>query len=210
MSVKDRVKTYLDHIDMNISAFEKSINVSNGYVNSISKSIGIDKIENILENFPNLNIEWLLTGHGSMIKSNSSSPISSKIKTVPLIPIEAMAGWGNGEMQVMDYEAEHYVVPEFNDLNVDFMVRIKGSSMYPKYSSGDLVACKKIPLKTFFQWNKTYVLDTIQGAIVKRIMPSEEEDCISCVSENEKYPPFDLHKTDIYNLAIVVGAIRLE
>ena len=40
--------------------------------------------------------------------------------------------------------------------------------MQPKYNSGDLVACRVVPLGTFFQWNKVYVLDTEQGALIKR------------------------------------------
>ncbi len=89
---------------------------------------------------------------------------------IPLIPIDAMAGFGTGGVQVMDYDTQKYVVPEFTELNVDFMIRVKGSSMYPKYNSGDLVACKKLVLSDiFFQWNKVYVLDTDQGALIKRI-----------------------------------------
>lgn len=68
MSVKTRVKEFADNQNLSISAFEKSISASNGYVNSISKSIGLDKIETILEKYPKLNIEWLLTGNGSMLK----------------------------------------------------------------------------------------------------------------------------------------------
>lgn len=68
MSVKERIKIYLKSINLSITAFEESINVANGYVNSISKSIGVDKIELILENYPKLNLEWLLTGKGDMLK----------------------------------------------------------------------------------------------------------------------------------------------
>ena len=62
---------------MTVSAFEKSIGVANGYVNSISKSIGIDKVSLILEKYPNINIEWLLTGRGEMLKTKHTleSPI---------------------------------------------------------------------------------------------------------------------------------------
>lgn len=69
MNVRDRIKEFVKFTKIPISAFEKSILVTNGYVNSISKSIGIDKIELIIEKYPNLNIEWLLSGKGSMIKS---------------------------------------------------------------------------------------------------------------------------------------------
>lgn len=131
---------------------------------------------------------------------------------IPLIPIDAMAGWGAGAaVPVMDYDVDRYVVPEFIDLKVDFIIRVNGNSMYPKYSSGDLVACRKLGLGSFFQWNKVYVLDTSQGAIIKRIHPSDREGYIKCVSENEAYAPFEVHvEEEIYAISLVVGAIGFE
>lgn len=130
---------------------------------------------------------------------------------IPLIPSEAMAGFGQGESQFMDYHTERYVVPEFEELNVDFMIRVKGSSMYPKYSSGDLVACKKIPLTDiFFQWNKVYVLDTVQGPLIKRIHPGSDDRHITLISDNESYQPVALPISEIHAIAIVVGVIRFE
>ena len=128
---------------------------------------------------------------------------------VPLIPIEAMAGFGVGDVRVMNYDiTDRYVVPDFED--VDFMIRVKGSSMYPKYNSGDVIACKKLPLGTFIQWNKVHVLDTTQGAMVKRIKQSEKQDSWLLVSDNQAYPPFNIPKNDVRSIAIVVGVIRLE
>ena len=69
MNVKDRLKIFIEYNKLPVSTFEKSIKVTNGYVNSISKSIGIEKIELILELYPNLNLEWLFTGKGKMLKS---------------------------------------------------------------------------------------------------------------------------------------------
>ncbi|WPC10772.1 helix-turn-helix domain-containing protein [Riemerella anatipestifer] len=130
---------------------------------------------------------------------------------IPLIPIEAMAGFGAGDIQVMDYETSSYRVPEFTELKADFMIRVKGSSMYPKYSSGDLVACKKLYLSDiFFQWNKVYVLDTAQGAIIKRVKKGTDKEHILLVSENPNYDPFELHLSQVNALALVVGVIRLE
>lgn len=135
---------------------------------------------------------------------------STEYKGIPLIPIEAMAGFGSGNVQVMDYDTKSYVVPEFTELNVDFMLRVKGSSMYPKYNSGDLVACKKLSLNDiFFQWNKVYVLDTDQGALIKRIKKGRE-DHLMIVSDNPSYDPYELHLSQIHAIALVVGVIRLE
>jgi phage repressor protein C with HTH and peptisase S24 domain len=128
---------------------------------------------------------------------------------IPLISVNAVAGFGKGECQVMEYECERYVVPMFKE--ADFLIPVKGSSMIPKYNSGDVVACKSIPLDDiFFQWNKVYVLDTIQGALVKRIKKGSDAEHISIVSDNLQYEPFELHKSQVYAVAIVVGVIRLE
>ncbi|AUX17383.1 hypothetical protein [Flavobacterium columnare] len=69
MSVKNRLKDFIKSQNLTVSAFEKSINVSNGYVNSISKGIGGEDFMTILEKSPNLNINWLLTGKDEMLKS---------------------------------------------------------------------------------------------------------------------------------------------
>lgn len=128
-----------------------------------------------------------------------------------MIPIDAMAGFGTGDRQVMEYECDQYVVPEFSELRVDFLIRVKGSSMYPKYRSGDLVACKKLSLTDiFFQWNKIYVLDTEQGALIKRVQKGSSKDTITIVSENERYEKFELSLQKINAIALVVGAIRFE
>ena|SRR5690606_38273556 len=72
MSVKNRLKEYIKYKNMAISDFEKSINASNGYINSINKSIGLDKLSLLVEKYSNLNLEWLLIGKGEMIKSEES------------------------------------------------------------------------------------------------------------------------------------------
>lgn len=169
---------------------------------------------------------WIVCGEGNVLKSggrnkqvyegdtskaNLSEPNDTdliKEKGIPLIPIDAMAGYGGGEVQVMEYETERFIVPTFK--GSDYLINVRGSSMYPKYNSGDLVACKHLPLDTFFQWNKVYVLDTEQGVIIKRICKAENDEYVTIVSDNKSYDPFELHKSDIRSIAIVIGVIRLE
>lgn len=156
-----------------------------------------------------VNPEWLLTGRGEMLKRNPSIVKSSNdLNSIPLIPVEAMAGYGGGEMQIMEYEAERFIVPTFK--GADYLIGVRGSSMYPKYNSGDIVACKHLPIDTFFQWNKVYVLDTIQGPLIKRVCKGNDDDHILIVSDNSKYDPFQLHRSELNAIAIVMGVIRLE
>ena len=89
-----------------------------------------------------------------------------------------MAGAFTSDISVMEYECEHYIIPDFK--GADFLIRVKGDSMQPTYYSGDLVACQKISMSDiFFQWNKTYVLDTDQGPLIKRVLPSQNNNSTS-------------------------------
>lgn len=128
---------------------------------------------------------------------------------IPLIPASAMAGAFTSDISVMEYECEHYIIPDFK--GADFLIRVKGDSMQSTYYSGDLVACQKISMNDiFFQWNKTYVLDTDQGPLIKRVLPSQNNNSILIVSDNENYPPFELDKSQLHAIALVRGIIRLE
>ena len=75
MGVRERLKAYLKHNNISQSAFAEAIGASAGYVNAIAKSIGPDKIPIIKTIFTDLNIDWLLTGEGSMLK-NTDQPVS--------------------------------------------------------------------------------------------------------------------------------------
>lgn len=232
----ERLVKYIEYQGDTKYKFYKKTGLSNGFLDK-NRNIGSDKCEIISVYYPNLSLEWLITGKGDMEKPNMQDSLynESIIKSIrfsdetkntenlihslnepnseygiPLIPIDAMAGFGTGGVQVMDYDTQKYVVPEFTELNVDFMIRVKGSSMYPKYNSGDLVACKKLVLSDiFFQWNKVYVLDTDQGALIKRIKKGSEDNLL-IVSDNPAYEPYELHLSKIHAIAIVLGVIRLE
>ena len=129
-------------------------------------------------------------------------------KGIPLIPLEAFASPGEPHYDDI-HDLDYYIVNEFK--GCDFLIRIKGDSMSPRYASGDVVACKKIMEMLYFQWGRVYVLYTqSNGIMIKRLQPSEKEDCIRCVSDNEKYAPFDVPKSDIVSLALVNGLVSLE
>lgn len=213
--VLDRIKQYIDLKGISIAAFEKSVGMSNASFGKSLKNkgaIGTDKLENILSVYTDISPVWLLTGEGDMIK-DINKPVAHQAtheqEGIPFIPLSAMAGALTGEQTVLEYECERYVVPAFK--GADFLIQVKGDSMYPKYTSGDIVACQRVPMSgLFFQWNKPYVLDTAQGPLIKRIKPGNTEGNILIVSDNKEYDPFELPLSEIYAVALVVGTIRLE
>ena len=169
-------------------------------------------IELIFSKCEGVSAQWLLTGNGEMIKDDKrevAHQTENPKEGIPLIPFSAMAGALTGEQSALEYECERYVVPAFH--NADFLMPVKGNSMTPTYISGDIVACQRVPMTDiFFQWNKPYVLDTAQGAIIKRIKPGSDKDHVLIVSDNKEYDPFELPYKDIYAVALVIGLIRLE
>ena len=196
------------------SEFAEFLGVKQPTISTWRKRNTID-YDLIITKCNNIDANWLLTGEGEMLKSENTKTETSKeesVKGIPLVNATAIGGYGNNvfsfeERDVKDY----YVIPKFKHKQVDFMIEVEGSSMYPKYNSGDVVACRIIKERNFIQWNKTHVIATReQGIIIKRIKPSDTPNSLLMVSDNESYDPFNVPEEEIEGLAIVVGVIRLE
>ena len=227
-----KIQQIASHEGITIGAMERSIGASKGVLSrAITNGTDIQAkwLLSIVENYPQYSAEWLLTGEGNMLKteapcSGEAAPEGAKSKKtsgtkarkaekdtqgIPLIPLSAMAGAFTSDISVMEYECEHYIIPDFK--GADFIIRVKGDSMQPTYYSGDLVACQKISLQDiFFQWNKTYVLETDQGHLIKRVRRGTDDNHILIVSDNASYEPFELDRAQLHAVALVRGIIRLE
>lgn len=161
-----------------------------------------------------INPEWLLTGHGYMLKSDLKTIVTALPDTdgIPLVSIKAIGGNGGSSFAVnLTDVKDYYKIPKFSTKKIDFMIEIEGSSMYPKYSSGDIVACTIIKEDSFIQWNKTHVIATMdQGIIIKRLKKGTTPESLCMISDNVSYDPFEVPKNEINGIALVVGVIRLE
>ena len=226
MTKKERLEAIIAHYgDGKPSQFAKSIGVAPSTISSWLARDTFD-YDLLFAKCENINSAWLLTGEGDMLLSSSGNnqgstkdePRTNQPTTcltqagIPLIPVDAVAGFnGIDSPTIQIHDCQRYLVPEFQQLNAEFMIRVSGSSMYPKYSSGDILACRKLTSYHFIQWGKIYVIDSEQGAMVKRLFPCDEDtDYVICKSDNPNYPPFELPKTEIRSLSIVLGAIRFE
>lgn len=166
-----------------------------------------------------LNTDWLLTGKGPMVKENPNhlnfvnepQEVYLSDNNIPLVNVTAIGGFGNSNFSIEHKDVkDYYVIPKFQHKHVDFMIEVEGSSMYPKYNSGDVVACRVINEKKFIQWNKTHVVATKdQGLIIKRINKGNDSS-LTMVSDNKDYAPFEVPYEEIDGIALVVGVIRLE
>ena len=68
--ILDRIKQFIDFKGIAVSAFERSIGMSNASFGKSLKNggaIGTDKLENFLKTYPEVSPTWLLTGKGNML-----------------------------------------------------------------------------------------------------------------------------------------------
>ena len=158
-----------------------------------------------------INLNYLITGNGQMLIEREKQFRGAKKDVLPLIPYPAIGGYTEDNWTALLNDCPLYAIPDIKT-PADFLIKVGGDSMNPKYQEGDLLACKMIQELLFFQWGKTYVLDTSQGVMVKNIYEDKEnKDNILLVSENkDKYPPFSVPRSDIRKIALVVGSLRIR
>lgn len=218
MTAQERLKLFISYKGISMRKFEMAACVPVGYVKNIKYTITPDKQEKISAAFPELNLGWLTSGEGNMLRENNVPPTiqpelpkettkkDPQSKIVPLIPISAHGGSLNDfSISVMNYECEKVVSPM---MDVDFAISISGDSMSPEYPSGCQVLIKKINESAFIEWGKVYVLDTCNGTIIKKLMPSESPDKVLCVSINPAYPQFEVafkYIQGIYRVMMVMA-----
>lgn len=71
MEFIDRLKLFIKSKGLGQTKFEERVGFSRGYISKVKTSIGADKLSNIVEAFPDLNLDWLITGKGKM----TSAPV---------------------------------------------------------------------------------------------------------------------------------------
>lgn len=67
MTIKERTYSFIEYKGITVKKFEELCGLSNGYISSMRKGFGSDKLNNVLTIFPELNREWLLYGEGEML-----------------------------------------------------------------------------------------------------------------------------------------------
>ncbi|WP_418818718.1 S24 family peptidase [Paraprevotella clara] len=211
----------------NVRAFAQSINVSQQVLNRIFcidkrngkyPSVSNDIKKGIIEVYGKDEI-WFIadvdSGEGEMLKQSSKEENNNELdgiegKAIPLLPVSAQGGRLNDFIvSVRESDCEKVVSPI---KDADFAIPVSGDSMAPEYPNGSQVHVKKINENAFIEWGRVYVLDTCNGAVIKRIVPSEREGCVKCLSINPDpiYAPFEVNLDDVYGIYRVMLCLSIK
>ena len=146
-------------------------------------------------------MNFLLTGEGS--------PMLTKEKVVPLVPVTAQAGrLGDFTRAVTEYDCDKILSPV---KDAELAIPISGESMYPEFPSGSIVFLKKINEKAFIEWGKPYVLDTVNGTVVKYLAPGGDGS-VKCISANPDpmYAPFEVPLAEVFGVYRIVNLLCMK
>lgn len=213
--LKGRLTNFIEgYTKLSIRKFEEKCGLKNGTIGAIkTQGPTASNLYKISYTFPELNMNWLLTGKEGMLKDDKETADTSKKKELPLLPFDAVAGFlADNIPNSFAFSEETYSVPEFTARGADFAIRVCGDSMHPKYNNGDILAAKIVKDPSFFQWGRCYVLSTSQGCVVKRLYPDpHDKGMIICHSENtDSFPDYEIPRDEIFGIALVVGHIGAE
>lgn len=128
--------------------------------------------------------------------------------TLPIIPTKAMAGTlGEFSQGIKAYECERMISPI---QGADYAIKVSGDSMVPDIPNGSTIIIKKIWEEEFVEWGKIFCLDTRNGAVIKRVYPTDNPEVVECRSINPEYPPFKVNVKSINGWYRVLMVLSLK
>lgn len=213
--MKQRITEYLKLKCISKLEFANAIGVSHSYLTSMRKGMQPDKLARIQQCYPDLNIEWLVTGRGEMLNNPLPTHIedntASQENLVRVIPIAAHGGMlTNFDIDSIEgVKCETIISPI---AGAELAISVTGSSMEPSYPNGSRVLIKSINHNAYIAWGEVYVIDTCNGTLLKELQPGKNEEYIKCVSHNpdERYKPFEVPLSEVRKIYKVLACITLR
>lgn len=208
-----------------ITKLEQKIGASKGVLSrAISNNTDIQAkwLLKLVENYPQYNPEWLLTGKGDMLKTNFKiieNPSEESLKNKNLIPLFEDVETIGGTNQIANVESIRHP-SEWIDAGDWFpaataAIRHYGDSMN-EYPSGCILAIKEVRDRSLIVNGQNYCIETSEYRVTKKIY--DEDDHIVACSTNEAayangrllHPAFNIPKTSILRMFLVLGYVVKE
>lgn len=216
--IKQNILLYLENKGVTPYEFYKESGVTRGILQQ-NNGISEDNIARFLAYAPDVNIEWLLTSKGSMIKdgstdiqisndtTTSSMPTTSMNPGIgtPYYDVDFIGGFDEVFNSQVNIPATNIVIRGFEKASL--WCNVTGHSMEPKINHGDIIALHQCTLNDI-QYGEIYavVLDTIRTIKVLRRSPNPDKLRFIPINTND-YDEQEFDKSRIINVFEVIGSI---
>lgn len=180
--IKQRILFFAGTLGISKRDFYAKIGVSRGTLES-KTGITEDVVTKFFAAYPEVSVEWLMTGEGEMLKNSPSckekkqenSDLVEKIPEVsynsaigkPYYDVDFLGGFNEIVNSQVSIPTNNIVIQGFE--KADFWCNVTGHSMEPKINHGDIIALHKCTLEDI-QYGEIYavVLDTLRTIKILR------------------------------------------
>ena len=225
--IKQKILLFLSKKGISQYDFYRKTGITRGILGQ-SNGISEENIAKFLAYYPEVSVDWLLTGRGNMFRESdiqlatptvqSKFPLSTDCsvaqQSIPLYELDATAGL----VSLFDTATHHTPINylQIPDLPpCDGALYVRGDSMYPLLKSGDIVLYKEVPnLAAGIIWGEMYllsfVLDGESYIAIKYIQKADSNKFVRLVSYNPHFSPQDIPSDSIRALALIKASIRFN
>lgn len=213
--VRDRLEYYIAHKGLSVRKFEILIGASNGYVSNIKLNITPTKQKQIQSAFPDLNMAWLLTGEGEMLRHASSQNITGNNNIVgnsntgnntiinntqpqkednthhtkPIVPKYLTSQPNTDVYKVLKADGHTMQLDSMTAIppynNFDFYYMVRQDAMKPLFKEGDVLALAHTERGSDIIQGASMIIDTNDFGFLLRRI-YDRGDYYECRIINEK------------------------
>jgi hypothetical protein len=100
-NMKERLCEFLVYLGIGQTKFEENVGLSRGFVHRLTGNLTLKTLDKILAKYPELNLDWLKTGEGEMLKKNEVVEQKNKSENEILLNIIEKQ---NQELKILNQE----------------------------------------------------------------------------------------------------------
>ena len=218
--IKQRILFFASTLGISKRDFYAKIGVSRGTLES-KTGITEDVVTKFFATYPEVSVEWLMTGEGEMLKNSplykekNKKNIDKEEKNAevsynpaigkPYYDVDFLGGFNEIVNSQVTIPTNNIVIQGFE--KADFWCNVTGHSMEPKINHGDIIALHKCTLEDI-QYGEIYavVLDTLRT--IKILRRSSDPKKLRFVPINTTdYDEQEYSVERIMNVFEVIGSI---
>ncbi|MCT4613619.1 MAG: S24 family peptidase [Marinifilaceae bacterium] len=207
-TTKERLLQYIDYLGISKNKFFQETGLRRGFLDGdkLKSSIPDTFIATIVAQYPELNIEWLITGKGQMLQSLPC--ICDADRGVPYYDVDFAGGF-------IEIYNNQTITPDHNIVfhpfsRAQLWCNVTGNSMANLINHGDIIAIKELP-----NWHENVLYGEIYAIVtdclrtIKIIRKSKKKGFIKLSPVNTaEFDEVEIKTTSVIRVFNVLGAIK--